>query len=684
MNRENQISRLRAAYKYWSQYSDQNAMMAHLHPPDLCAFDPLVKKPYLIPAGFIPEYVGGSMAVVQRSRGLLRPVERESKEFIMHNFLPGGFKKRWGFKHWRADWRPSLHLPRAADISRTFESGKTLPLGSIYSRPFFSPLALPTSTTRVYFPETVYIDELQHAGKFYWDDSFYLLTSTHEPGTTHEVMRDPLSTPLFEHLILAAHVHNDTCADVLQQSLLRDLCFIDEFRVARCYYANCLELFPKGQPLTRIIRFFNDQDQVHAIIATEHISQAVDFVIEFNEIHRAAMDIIRADDILRNDLLLQCIRVLIYRKLFYEHQLLESSYDIDWVCGILTALDYWMRMEDPTSDIRRFFSLGSQDQRRILNQTIPSGSEIRLRLAGYTADHVEQFMEMITSPAGVLRSLILSAYDDGVFGEFVDDVICYTIEKTIQAWAQIVFSEVGEGLTFLHSRSDDGGILHVYAYDSIQGGTGIAKEFFRKLNEKFKEGMCLEKELAHALQCEVDISDAVIHGIFSSYDTHFLAGVFSTDDRTKDQVIRNALHEVEQSHGIMFQEKVKEDIIAFTKRNCSRLSSSDDLIVLYHELTRSYSELQQLLQRTPTIFDLFLYQEAHRFYDPRAVGAFEYFRTMKKGDLSEIYLRVSEVLPVCVNACPECIDIENFYGRSLYQSDLLEKRLIHKILERVA
>jgi hypothetical protein len=173
----------------------------------------------------------------------------------------------------------------------------------------------------------------------------------------------------------------------------------------------------------------------------------------------------------------------------------------------------------------------------------------------------------------------------------------------------------------------------------------------------------------------------VIHIIFSSYDTHFLAGVFLTDDRTKDQVIRNALNKVEKTHEIKLTEKVREDIITFTKHNCARLSSSDDLIVLYHELTRSYAELQQILHRTPTIIDLLLFQEAHRFSDPRAIGAFEYFKTMKKGDLSEIYLRISEVLPVCINACPECLDIENHYNGTLFQSNLLEKRLFYKIIK---
>lgn len=684
MTREDQISRLRAAHKYWGQYIGEKSMYAHLHPPDLCVFDPLVKKPYYIPAGFIPEYVGGSIAVVQRGGGALRPVERESKEFIMHNFLPGGFKKRWEFKHWKADWRPSQNLPRAADITRTFEIGKSFPLGTIFSGSSFSSFGLPTTSTRVYFPETVYIEELQHAQKFYWNDTTYLLTSTKDPGTTHEVMRDPLSKPLFEHLILSTQGSDDFQLEIPRSSLLSDISFVDEFRVARCYYANCIELFTRGQPLTRIISFFHDQDNVHAIIATEHISQAVDFIMNLNEIHRLAMDILAMDNVLKNDLRLQCIRVLIYRKLFYEHQLLESSYDIDWVCGILTALDCWMKMEDSTYDIRRFFDLEDTEQQRVLYQIIPSVSEIRLRLAGYTSDHVEQFMSILDSFPGVLRSVVFSAYDDQIFGEFIDDVLGSTIEKTIQAWAQLVFSVGGEGLTFLHFSDVSEGLLHVYSYDSIQGGTGIAKEFFRKLMVKFQDTVHLNREFAFALQCEVDISDAVIHRIFSSYDTHFLAGVFSTDDRTQEHVIRNALGELKQAYGFSFREKVEDDIIAFTKRNCARLSSSDDLIALYHELTISYGELREFLQRTPTIYDLFLYQPSHRFYDPRAAGAFEYFRTMKKGDLSEIYSRISEILPVCVNACPECIDIENFYEKSFYQSELLEKRLLHKVLERIA
>lgn len=683
MTNEDLISRLRAAHKYWGQYIGEKSKYAHLHPPDLCLLDPLVKKPYYIPSGFIPEYVGGSIAVVQRGGGALRPVDRESKEFIMHNFLPGGFKKRWEFRHWKADWRPSQHLPRAADITRTFEIGKIVPLETIYSNKLFSPLGLPVATTKVYFPETVYIEELQYASKFYWNDVTYLLSLTRETGTTHEVMRDPLSTPLFEHLILSIRAHDDSHLEVPHDSILCDLSFIDEFRMARCYYANCIELFTRGQPLTRIIPFFHDQDNAHAIIATEHISQSVDFVMDLTEIHQQAMAILAKDTILKNDIRLQCIRVLIYQKLYYEHQLLESSYDIEWVCGILTAIDCWMKMEDSTCDIRHFFDLTTLDMRRILNQIIPSESEIRLRLTGYTPDHLEQFMGVLDSYPGVFRSVVFSAYDDQVFEEFIDDVLASTIEKTIQAWAQLVFSVVGEGLMFFHSRDVSEGLLHVYAYDSIQGGTGIAKEFFRKLKDKFHESVHLNREFASTLECEVDISDAVVHRIFSTYETHFLSGVFLTDDRTQEQVIRNALTDIKKTHGFSFREKVDEDIVAFTKRNCARLSSSDDLIALYHEITISYEELRQFLQRTPTVYDLFLYLSSQRFYDPRAIGAFEYFRTMKKGDLSEIFSRISEILPVCVNACPECIEIENFYGKSLYQQVFLEKRLFHKILEQM-
>lgn len=691
MTREEQISRLRAAYEFWSKFRDGSPWQPYMHPSDLFDLDPLVKKPHYVPMGFIPEKVGGVITVVNRTQSRLRQMDTETKEFVMSNFLPGGYKKRWEFKHWRALWEPSENTRQAANVERTFEFGRSVPLDTILHRNTFSPLELSTDQTTVYFPETVYIEEIQNYGRFFWNDTIHLLTTARDDGTTHDLTRDPLSTPLFETVPISTLSNRDRTACMIPsvetpgRSIIRSVSFLSDFRIVRCYYANCLHLFPRGQPLTRIVTFYHDPDRKYAVIGTEHISQAVIFSLDIDPLMTSAKEVIEDDPILKNDLRFRFLKVLLHRSLLREDHFLESIYDVDWVFGILMAVDHWLVRENAGHDLRHFFEVSDEEQSRILTQLIPSGTETRLRLAGYSVERKDEFVELLKTHGDRLCALLTAAHDETEFDKFLREVLANTLEKAIQVWSQRVFSVVGEGLTFWQTGVDDSGVLHVYAYDSYQGGTGIAHEFFGKLASLVKEGSIdLNENLRLALQCEVDISDAVIHAIFRKYDTHFISGVFTADGQTQEQVILNAIREEEKARKTVIREKVKDDITAFVKLDCKRLTSSSDLIALYHALVAGYAELLSLLQRTPTIIDLLLYSSANRFYDPRATQAFEYFRTMKKGDLSEIYVRVSEILPACTNACPECIDIEDFYGNHMNQSDLLDKRLLRKVLEKVS
>jgi hypothetical protein len=84
------------------------------------------------------------------------------------------------------------------------------------------------------------------------------------------------------------------------------------------------------------------------------------------------------------------------------------------------------------------------------------------------------------------------------------------------------------------------------------------------------------------------------------------------------------------------------------------------------------------------LVDIILYSSSNCFYDPRATIAFENYRTVKKGDLSEICARVSEMMPTCNNACPECIDAEESYGNQINSSMLLDRRLLIKLMEVIS
>ncbi|QYZ78054.1 hypothetical protein E2N92_00715 [Methanofollis formosanus] len=688
MNREEKIARLRAAHNYWQKFGSGPGKFnyAYMHPPDLFNLDPATVKPCCVPANFIPERVGGTIAIVQRTEGRQQTLDAEGKEFILSNFLPGGYKKRWGFKHFRAIWQPSSCVQGASKIEQTFDCRKVVALNEIYSQETFSPLDLPTDQTSIYFPETVYVEEIEPHGIFYWDDTIHLLTQRRTEGTTHEAKRDPISSPLWETIPLSVldttGGSGDTNAVTFQQdSLLQSAAYIPDFRLARCYYANCLQLFTNGQSLTRLIPFYHDQDDQYALIGTEHISQAVIFSIDLRPHLEKVMTDVASQPVLQNDLRLAYLGTLLHSSVLQKEGLLGSLYDVDWFLNFLCGVDYVLKEMNPDHDLGAFFRKNLDEQKRIVSQLIPQESEIRLRLAGITPEHRVEIIEILEKHQRKLRGLIEEAFNETSFRGFIQQVLSQTIEKAIQVWSQQVFSIVGEGLTFW-SDSMDNGQLHVYAYDTYQGGTGIAREFYAKIQTLVAEPAdSINDQIRQAILCDVDVGDAIIRSIFKKYNTHFLSGVFLEDKDLQEQVVNNALDDLEKNRHISLDNKKRDDICTFVKLDLKRFTTSEDLIAFYRELVLGYDKVKSVLKRTPNSTDMLLYCSAHPFYDPRALRLFEVFRTRHKGDLTEISARVDEIMPVCINACPECIDLDNQYGITSARYEHRDKRVLLNLLD---
>jgi hypothetical protein len=684
MNREEKIVRLRAAYMYWKDLGARSRRFKpYMYPPDLFSLDPAAIKPYCVPANFIPERVGGTIAIVQRKDGRQQTLDAEGKEFILSNFLPGGYKKRWGFKHFRALWQPSSHVQGASKIEQTFDCAKVIPLNEIYAHESFSPLGLPTDKTSVYFPETVYVEEIESYGTFYWDDTIQLLTQKRTEGTTHEAKRDPISEPLWETVLLSVADPMDTDPITFPDgSLLQSAAYISDFRLARCYYANCLQLFTNGQSLTRLIPFYHDQDDRYALVGTEHISQAVVFTIDLNPCVEKAAACVASNPVLQSDLRLAYLGMLLHRSVLQKEGLLESLYDVDWFLNFLCGVEYILKEINPDHDLREFFRQDLDEQKRMVAQLVPQESEIRLRLAGFTPERRLGIIDILQNHQSRLREIVEESFNETSFMGFIQQVLSQTIEKAIQVWSQQVFSVVGEGLTFWSDISDYTGQLRVYAYDTYQGGTGIARELFGKIHTLTTESAdSINDQLRRAILCDVDIGDAVIRSIFKKYDAHFLSGVFLEDKGLQDQVIKNALADLKEKRHISLEDKKREDICTFVRLDLKRLTTSEDLIAFYRELVLGYEKVETFLKRTPGSVELLLYCSAHPFYDPRALRLFEVFRTRHKGDLTEIAARVDEIVPDCINACPECINLDDQYGMTSAHYVHRDKRLLQDLLD---
>jgi len=67
--------------------------------------DPMAESPYVVQGTFIPEEIGGIVTVVDADDEAGATLARENLNQMLNNFLPGGYKQRWGnFDLWRGAW----------------------------------------------------------------------------------------------------------------------------------------------------------------------------------------------------------------------------------------------------------------------------------------------------------------------------------------------------------------------------------------------------------------------------------------------------------------------------------------------------------------------------------------------------------------------------------------------------
>jgi hypothetical protein len=678
MERRRNLERTLGALTYWKALQARSHAYPYFHPPNLFAIDPCVVKPYYVPGTFIPTYVGGNIEIHDISGGRVKSEGSETKEFILANFLPGGYKKRWGFHHYRAVWTPSERRSKCADIRPTFRFEKSVPLSQIYAESeTFSPLNIPVQRATIYFPDQVKVEKVSEHVKYYWDEEQHLLSHANT-GDAIEVARDPLSTPLYTNI----KISEEPAGPVIEfpkESLLKTISYLEKFVLARCYYANCIQLFGKPTTtLTRLVQFYHDDDDTYALLGTEHLSQAIRIEFSLKQLFERIPDVLQEDGVLQNDLRMQYILLQLYESVLYRQTPLDSTYDVNSLYQLLVALDYWIHQTGRAGNLKELFEQEAPEIKQFLQELIPSSNETRLRLAGYDPARREDLISLITENRVLFGEIFNRAFNANELESFCRRVLSITLEKAVTVWIQQFFGSAGDGLTYWHES--DGETMAFYAYDRYQGGSGIAKELFRKFQGVSPEFFDIRSTLEQSLLCDVNITESVIHDLFLAYDPEFLVAGFGGLESDQDAILRLALEKVEGRYKFNFHTKKREDLLAFCKIDIKRLVSSEDTAAFYLELIRGYTDIRNKLHRTPTTVDLLLYCSGDMFYDPRATAVFEKYRTRKKGDLSELVARIDEMMPTCINGCPECIEISPSYGQDPLESALLNKRLLTRLL----
>jgi len=189
--------------------------------------DPVATSPYIVPSTFIPEEIGGNVTVVDEDEERLAT---ENLNQMLSNFLPGGYKQRWGnFDLWRGAWNHETEVGHA-DIDPMFEWKESFPLTDLLgdiSKIKYTELQFDPEEVQVYVPLTIKVSkEDKHDTQYVWIPDKGIVWTGSPPMTTEPLSSDPTTNYLwFKHVLEAVDGESEPIGD---DGIVEVLTFVDE------------------------------------------------------------------------------------------------------------------------------------------------------------------------------------------------------------------------------------------------------------------------------------------------------------------------------------------------------------------------------------------------------------------------------------------------------------------------
>lgn len=668
------LDRVEAALKYWKK--QQRLKHPYFHPPDLFSLDPFVERPYLIPPTFIPDYIGGKIEI-RTDKGILQDADGgETKEFMMANFLPGGYKKRWNFDTYRAVWLPSDSQKQQATIHKNFVKPEKVPFSDVYSGgETFSRFQIPVGETDLFLPKNMLVELIPGEVKFTWNEDMYFLDYKDNKGEPIGT-RDPLSVALWENVLTTT----DNPLTITYSTLVESIGYYPEFEFYKCYYANVLQMFPERSPITRTIRFADDTTGRYAVIGIKERSQAIRFKINHKLLFEKLSIVFAKSPELQKDLEWKYLSLRLAESVIFDRTCAESTYDIDSILTLLYAVDNWLRYKYPEVTLFTFLAGDAEFQKKILAELIPEDKAIRLRLLEFDTLKRHSLIEWVQHYGLDVCNILTEITDENIYTKYLQQVISETFVRALKLVIHQKFAGISDGLVFWYDSQITDGYLSVYAYDKYEGGSGIARELYEKLCEELEQGtQTLQTNLENVLCCSVNLSSDIICNLFLQYDSDYLWAVFREKSQALNEIISNEIAKYEKTHPFITEQK--DELVSSIKLEIQKFVQTKELTAFYKELFINYRELDQKLDRSPQLVDLILSISSLTFYDPRAARMFDYYRQMKHGNRSEVSVRISEMMPTCLSGCPECLLGGENVGVVINTDDVVDKRLLHLLLK---
>jgi len=694
--------RLDATEIFWQANDRRN----FFHIPDLYQVDPVAIDfdPYRVPASFIPEPVGGLIEVYDVNG---RKIEDEPNDFILMNFLPGGYKKRWGFNLYGALWESYDESKlmkndlRFADISNNFLNTSKEPL-SKYLKPLdpkselFDLFDIPIKETDIYFPKGIRVEKLHDKIRFYWVDSInqivHNIANTIEENDIleredfAELSRDPSSFGLWFSLFNSNFEKNVKIEEIdlyeLTSGLIAKCRKILPVKIIKCYYGNLLNIYSFDFTQSAIINFYHSGDERFAVIGSQANTHGIEFTLSLLAFRQVIHKILK-DKTLKEELVFSYLYKQLWYNIFIKQNLISCSFDIDKIFEIFIAIDYWIKSKKIASNLKELFKQDFKEIEEILNILIPRNKKIepdtRLKYLGYDGYTRDLVLTFFKENYKQIQKMINDIYNMKYLEKHGLEVLIHSFVHSLMIWSQALLNTNSESLVShidpIDFHADD---LRIVLYDAIQGGSGVAAEFFTKLKNIKKP---IFDEIFARVNCQSSIIEDILIDIISKESPDFLFDLASNDIDLLHNLVQKYLEIYRDANSLDLSDEILNEMKNRLALKIKSITIDLEMIVFYHVLAKSINKLTPILKRSVVITDVVLDISDSVFIDPRAYSMFKFYSTKSRGHISEIAYRCSEIVKQCVRACPDCLILSRCNHNYTLREYIIDRRMLEFLLK---
>ncbi|MGV8118913.1 MAG: DEAD/DEAH box helicase [Candidatus Xenobiia bacterium LiM19] len=601
-------------------YGKKRSKYFYLHPTDYFSNLPLPRKTHIVPENFIPEPIGGFINVKCNNQA----IEIEPRLQMLSNFLPGGFKNRWGFKLWYGTWDhvPDQHGNRNyADISRMCGTGHYH--GALNS---LSSNQQASFISNFLGPDAVLIEPFEIA-VFSGKEHFKLNTKknrvvlTDEAAYGPELSREPGSS--IQSIDILSELKNEENKNLHIEgdiSVFSKVTYCS-LRILRLFYANIVTCYLKKNEGTHgtILWFWDNYRNKPAVPVVPMNSQGIliEGFISLETMSRWSEHLRKSGSY--EEHYWRRIYRSIWRELLLGEKINDLRFPNSFAClSLLQALKFM----DYQSKIINNRPLKELNQSEYCNlYTLCSELTGNLDVELFKPDSMEQRL-----------CRHWEAFNDVIFGVEEMQLLEEIAESYSLSWGKALSREIAlvtnTNIDMIQIVADvkknvEGFSISLSIFDNIEGGNGTVFSYLQKVNSilSFKD---IAYNHSNCITAETD---------------EMMIDILTDEKMSADLLYSQCINIVENKE------------VAFKLK---RLLASPSITAFYQSVAENVKYLRAFLKRIPTPEEVAISLKERPPVDPRGLALLNKFSIME-GGVAELLPKIQEIIPICAGSCPDCL-----------------------------